>query len=161
MPSTSCGGNSGGGPLQGSGTCHNPSAVMIATAKLASASAWPATATQRIRTRRRRLIRSKAGRGSGGVIRFGEFTGRSPPAGAQGFLDEDRPSAWRKPAPSERKEREQSSVVDLKFPSFRWQPRLGTSNPNRTKFQRVASVLSNPKFAQARPEIQRISDAAH
>src|SRR5207248_3255792 len=135
MPSTSCGGNSGGGPLQGSGTCHNPSAVMIATAKIASAmtggrdrivaatvtggtttsaSAWPATATQRIRTRRRRLIRSKAGRGSGGVIRFGEFTGRSPPAGAQGFLDEDRPSAWRKPAPSERNQREQSSVVDLK-----------------------------------------------
>src|SRR5204862_501272 len=41
-----------------------------------------------------------------------------------------------------------TSVVDLKFPSFLWQPRLGTSNPNHTRFQRVASVLSNPKFAQ-------------
>src|SRR5207237_175192 len=28
-----------------------------------------------------------------------------------------------------------ASVVDLKFPSFRWQPRLGTSNPNHTIFQ--------------------------
>src|SRR5204862_396198 len=42
-----------------------------------------------------------------------------------------------------------TSVVDLKFPSFLWQPRLGTSNPNHTRFQRVASVLSNPKFAQS------------
>src|SRR5436305_12877510 len=41
-----------------------------------------------------------------------------------------------------------ASVVDLKFPSFRWQPRLGTSNPNHTRFQRVASVLSNPKFVR-------------
>src|SRR5437763_14167901 len=27
-----------------------------------------------------------------------------------------------------------ASVVDLKFPSFRWQPRWGTSNPNHTRF---------------------------
>src|SRR5437763_3401237 len=33
-----------------------------------SATAWPATATQRIRTKRRRLIRSKSPRGSGGLI---------------------------------------------------------------------------------------------
>src|SRR5712671_1345033 len=31
-----------------------------------------------------------------------------------------------------------ASVVDLKFPSFLWQPRLGTSNPNHTRFQRIA-----------------------
>src|SRR5438105_11885650 len=43
-----------------------------------------------------------------------------------------------------------ASVVDLTFPSFRWRARLGTSNPNHTSFpKRVASGLSNPKFAQS------------
>src|SRR5205814_1093431 len=36
--------------------------------------------------------------------------------------------------PGEPRPRRSTSVVDLKFPSFRWQPRLGTSNPNHTRF---------------------------
>ena len=43
-----------------------------------------------------------------------------------------------------------ASVVDLKFLRFPWHPRLGTSNPKTTReINKLASVASNPKFAQS------------
>src|SRR5437764_14626572 len=44
---------------------------------------------------------------------------------------------------------EGASVVDLKFPSFRWRARWELQIQNHTSFHWVASVLSNPKFAQS------------
>src|SRR5712671_5206690 len=54
-----------------------------------------------------------------------------------------------------------TSVVDLKFPSFRWQPRWGTSNPNHTRFNVLLVCFRIRNSPKAKPEIQRISDSAH
>src|SRR5947207_6097787 len=54
-----------------------------------------------------------------------------------------------------------ASVVDLKFPSFLWQPRLGTSNPNHTRFNGLLVCFRIRNSPKAKPEMQRISDSAH
>src|SRR5258708_6686275 len=68
-----------------------------------SATACPAIATQRISTRRRRLIRSKAARGSGSAVRVAMLTGWSPrrslPAQGLVHLLDDVGASFETPAP--------------------------------------------------------------